>query len=563
MFNKGIRELLDKLPDIGDIDPRKIRQLLTDAWIEIDVAKSFDPESWTIKRDELRKLASSLEIHAILASTEVREVKACAFVAAEALNISSQAFQDEPEEQWLLGSTRLFERFEASILYLIAGFDSNAAIAARNIETELSLKNTISSAELDLASTLVSYLRLQPLGISETQQIPEEDTSGSVAARARATLLQTINSAVYAHLNWLSVKTDTDDSIDLLDRVLRALSPADGISAYHADIYHLSTLLRAAIQQTRIRALRSLPGPNHSNDIFTSFLKSQAAVRPLVWPAALEYAHTSLPGPSHHAVVNVPTGSGKSSIADLAIAHSLSSGWVLYLAPTNALVGQIKRQIFSTFGTVKGVRLFDFRGGGEYGADPELLPGLTTSSKIIVMTPEKCSVLLRNNRELFADLSLCVIDEAHSLGEQSPRASVLEIVVSELILSSPNSKFILLSALIGNPESLSNWLANSTGKPSQVVSVPWRPTRTLRVLAGFEVSSLEKTAVVAMKELEDLPERRKKKKFSAQISFLASLQGEWQSNSIDDYRAFPTTINSTLEINRQKRIERNGYLNGS
>ncbi|MCL6479337.1 MAG: hypothetical protein K6T65_13170 [Peptococcaceae bacterium] len=37
------------------------------------------------------------------------------------------------------------------------------------------------------------------------------------------------------------------------------------------------------------------------------------------------------------AVVSMPTGSGKSFVAELAVSQAVGMGWCLYLAPTNAL----------------------------------------------------------------------------------------------------------------------------------------------------------------------------------------------------------------------------------
>jgi replicative superfamily II helicase len=64
--------------------------------------------------------------------------------------------------------------------------------------------------------------------------------------------------------------------------------------------------------------------------------------RPVLWPSAREYVSECIIGQMKHAVVSMPTGSGKSFVAELAISQALGGGWALYLVPTNALAEQIR-----------------------------------------------------------------------------------------------------------------------------------------------------------------------------------------------------------------------------
>ncbi|HEY2672319.1 MAG TPA: DEAD/DEAH box helicase, partial [Rugosimonospora sp.] len=130
------------------------------------------------------------------------------------------------------------------------------------------------------------------------------------------------------------------------------------------DLYHLLLLLATACDETGSRGLRAVPPPPPDpRDRFATYQRERAASRPLLWPAVQEHAHEALPRPVVHTVVTVPTNSGKSSVAELAISQALCRAWVLYLAPTNALVGQIRRQMADVFGrsTVR-----EFLGGAEY-----------------------------------------------------------------------------------------------------------------------------------------------------------------------------------------------------
>ena len=67
---------------------------------------------------------------ALARSEPSRGVRACTFVAAEALEVAADV--DAPQEPEKLpgsfGSQRRFERVEAGALYLTAGYDANAAV---------------------------------------------------------------------------------------------------------------------------------------------------------------------------------------------------------------------------------------------------------------------------------------------------------------------------------------------------------------------------------------------------------------------------------------------------
>src|SRR6202011_3118889 len=100
MFNRGINRLLDSLPRLGDTSPDQVRRMLTKVWLDMQDARdpAIDGSGPALNRNRadeqaqqrsagtahaLRRLATAVEVHAILAPEISAETKrACAFVAA-------------------------------------------------------------------------------------------------------------------------------------------------------------------------------------------------------------------------------------------------------------------------------------------------------------------------------------------------------------------------------------------------------------------------------------------------------------------------------------------------
>ncbi|MGH3192863.1 MAG: DEAD/DEAH box helicase, partial [Streptosporangiaceae bacterium] len=276
-----------------------------------------------------------------------------------------------------------------------------------------------------------------------------------------------------------------------------------------------------------------------------------------MWPAAQQYAEDVLPGPRAHAVVSVPTGAGKSSVAELAIAQALHSGWVLYLAPTNALVGQVRRHAAEMFGR-DSVR--EFLGGAEYTELAGESLADIEDRQVLVMTPEKCSLALRMNPGAFDRLAMLVLDEAHILGEPNGRGVITELVLAEVLHRANHVRLLLLSALVANPGDLARWLGNATQASAVVIDQPWRPTRTLRMIAGFDRTGFRQSAAAALAALKEMPDRRKYNKFKAPIALLAGLQGAWRSDHSDDYSYIRTDIEVECSVGRDSRPDTSGYF---
>lgn len=551
MFNAGLDSLLAALPSLSDLDEARVRQLLGGAWFDIVDERDLGGPVASARAGQLRRLATALEVEILLHDQLAGDRRrACAFVGAEALSIAREA---NPERARSHGR----EVLEEALLYLIAGYDANAALTLGGAAMPAPTAPP-DQPDTDIATWAIEQITTLVDGDRRITDIEGAATpaDGSPTDRVRHELWRRIGDAARQHVLWLRMhRADDPAAPDQLQVLIDALEQGDQ-PASHPDLHHLM-LLRAAIEETHSRALRRVPGPADDGGRFSSYLAARAATKPLLWPAAAEYVATALPGPSTSAVVAVPTGAGKSSVAELAIAQAIQRGWVLYLAPTRALVSQVRRDLAAALGATTHIDVLGFVGGAEYTtAAGEALDGVR-GTQVLVMTPEKCTLALRQEPESFAQLSLCVLDEAHLLGDQDARGVVCELVLAETMHRAPDAKLLLLSALVADPAQLASWIESATGQPAVAINPPWRPTRTLRALAGLDADVARRRAAVAHGELRQRGNRTRAAR--APVRLLGALHGRWTGDEPANYAIADTHLEIQITVQANGRIKDTGF----
>lgn len=170
-------------------------------------------------------------------------------------------------------------------------------------------------------------------------------------------------------------------------------------------------------------------------------------------------------------VVSLPTSSGKTRIAEIAILQSLldnPTSHILYLAPFRSLAFEVEETLSKTF-SILGYNVSHLYGGAQF-SQIDLM--VINNSNIIIATPEKAKAILRANDELSSNISLIIIDEGHLLGSEC-RFVRNEMFTEELrfLMKKNGGKIILLSAVLPNSAEISQWIANDK---KQIVSSSWR-----------------------------------------------------------------------------------------
>ncbi|WP_254838652.1 ATP-dependent DNA helicase [Natronomonas marina] len=160
-------------------------------------------------------------------------------------------------------------------------------------------------------------------------------------------------------------------------------------------------------------------------------------------------------------VASVPTASGKTLVAQLAMLSAVERGGkALYIVPLRALASE-KREEFSIFeehGVSVGVATGDYEDTGEWLADKD----------VIVATSEKVDSLVRNGAPWVDDLDCVVADEVH-LVDDPGRGPTLEVTLAKLRRINPALQVVALSATVGNAADVAEWL------DAELVDSTWRP----------------------------------------------------------------------------------------
>ena len=160
-------------------------------------------------------------------------------------------------------------------------------------------------------------------------------------------------------------------------------------------------------------------------------------------------------------LVCTPTASGKTLIAELAAMKRIleKKGKAVYIVPLKALASEKQRDFKGRYGeTCKiAMSIGDIDKNDSYLADYDL----------IITTSEKLDSLIRHHARWINEVATIIIDEVHLLNDPH-RGPTLEILIT-MLRQLVNAQIIALSATIGNPKELAEWLG------AVLVQDDWRP----------------------------------------------------------------------------------------
>ncbi|MBD3304635.1 DEAD/DEAH box helicase [Candidatus Woesearchaeota archaeon] len=161
-------------------------------------------------------------------------------------------------------------------------------------------------------------------------------------------------------------------------------------------------------------------------------------------------------------LVCTPTASGKTLIAEMAAAKNIleGRGKAIYIVPLVALASEKHKEFKRKYRDLFNIALSI----GDYDSSDKHL----IDADLIICTAEKLDSLIRHHTPWLKFVSLVVIDEIHLMNDVS-RGPTLEIIITVLKKLLPKVQIIGLSATIGNPYELAEWLN------AELVLDTWRP----------------------------------------------------------------------------------------
>jgi len=182
-----------------------------------------------------------------------------------------------------------------------------------------------------------------------------------------------------------------------------------------------------------------------------------------------------------HALVLAPTAGGKTEAATLPVlSRMLTEEWhglsVLYLCPLKALLNNLHERL------ARYCSLVGRRAGLWHGdvGDADRRAILADPPDLLLTTPESLEVMLVSGRvderRMFAGLRAVIIDEIHAFAGDDRGWHLLAVLerVGRIAATASGceSQRIGLSATVGNPDALLDWLAGSCTGPRTALLPP-------------------------------------------------------------------------------------------
>ena len=206
-----------------------------------------------------------------------------------------------------------------------------------------------------------------------------------------------------------------------------------------------------------------------------------------------------------HMVVLAPTAGGKTEAAFFpVVSRMLSENWtglsLLYLCPIKALLNNLETRL-DRYSTLLGRRSALWHGDVPTSKRRQIL---REPPDCLLTTPESLEVMLVSprveSRRLFGNLQAVIIDEIHAFAGDDRGWHLLSLLERISRIAGREVQRVGLSATVGNPDALLDWMAGSCSGPRRV-SRPEAPASGKQAADDADVQldfvgSLENAATV-------------------------------------------------------------------
>ena len=517
MFDPETSQLLRQAPVLPGLDPAVMPQVLTARYAELVARRLRAAEGETVHETEdidwpLARIADVYEL-LISLQTDPATRRAAAFVAATAQQIIAQEASGPDSERTapLLNRDRVDPSIAAVLLFLAAEQYADASEAARRI---IFKGRTQSSFTAQLLAESIQDLgegKLESILARAERRTKQSVARGDLETQATAALFEMLLTGVTllaAKLLDVDPPTGLTGPIgspraafrtvmELATSTHETVGTATPLLTTYPGPRHLAALLNATAEAVEQAATTGIePPPGVEDGFWGAWLRHHAANAPFVWPNHRQAITKNFHAPGRSAVMVLPTGAGKTTVACLKIAATLAARKsVIFIAPTHALVDQLTIDLQRIFpeSLLQSVVSSNFDLLFSFSATPQ---------KIEVMTPEHCLALLSFSPDAFTDVGLMVFDECHLLSPVSGLRRALDGMFSVLAFNSiaPQADFLFLSAMLRNGEEFAAWIGSLTGRDCAFVDPLWKPSRQARGVVLYEKEELKKSITDAQQE---------------------------------------------------------------
>ena len=183
-----------------------------------------------------------------------------------------------------------------------------------------------------------------------------------------------------------------------------------------------------------------------------------------------------------NAVILAPTAGGKTEASMFPTLSQLvdeqpSAVGAIYIAPIKALLNNQSERL-DLYTEMVGLNRFVWHGDTNSAARKKFLK---EPAELLMTTPESLEVMLVSQRvnegKLFADLRVVIIDEVHAIAGSDRGAHLMSVLERINRYSKNDIQRIGLSATVGNPDAILEWLQGSSERSGIVVDPPKKPAK--------------------------------------------------------------------------------------
>ncbi|WP_252180108.1 DEAD/DEAH box helicase [Endozoicomonas sp. 4G] len=201
-----------------------------------------------------------------------------------------------------------------------------------------------------------------------------------------------------------------------------------------------------------------------------------------------------------NAILLAPTAGGKTEAASFPVlSRMLCENWtglsVLYICPIKALLNNLEERL-SYYGHLLGRTVATWHGDIGPSGKAKIV---AEPPDILLTTPESLEVMLVSSRidhrYLFADVRTVIIDEVHAFAGDDRGWHLLSVLERIGHIAGRELQRLGLSATVGNPQELCDWLAGSCQARRSVINPPAESNVVPDVQVDW-VGSLRNAAIV-------------------------------------------------------------------
>jgi ATP-dependent Lhr-like helicase len=196
-----------------------------------------------------------------------------------------------------------------------------------------------------------------------------------------------------------------------------------------------------------------------------------------------------------NAVVLAPTAGGKTEasifpVLSRILSEDLKPVCALYVCPIRALLNNQEERLAS-YARMVGLDVFKWHGDV---SDSRKKKFRETPAHILMTTPESLEVMMISERTdakaLFSGLSAVIIDEVHAFAADDRGAHLASLLERLVALTGRDIQRVGLSATVGNPHVIGEWLQGSSKRPFRLVDPPKpKAQRDLRLDLCADISA--------------------------------------------------------------------------